>query len=127
MSQSRFVVIFLAVIFIPVIPALGLAIASPGYGGYSIDGIIGFFIVGYVFSFLAVAVIAMPYFLILLKLGWVNRWTTIVSGAGFGALVAVLMRFPNLPEFIDVIRLGSLGLISSIVFWIAWTNATEVE
>lgn len=82
----------------------------------------------YVPSCMATIFFGVPVFLLLLRLGLVNLFTSLCGGAFVGMMVAAILHLPRLqrlPSAGDILVLVSVGAVSALGFWLVWRAADD--
>jgi len=124
-----------AVVAAVLFAAFGIATDESGFRGPSYAGLL--FLIGMAGSLLAIAVLALPTFLILARLQLANLWSTLAAGLAIGALLAGITEWPQtgLTAFAQdgwsdhavrrICVLAVIGAISASCFWLTWTRKTQ--
>lgn len=107
------------------VPAILLAVFTPLSGTFTLDALMGTFVVAYLFSAIATVVFGVPIFLVIRKLGVVTWWTAILGGFVAGVLVTVVIRLPSPPVVNDVLLNGPIGAVAAFAFWLVWRLGRE--
>src|SRR5690606_38196977 len=85
----------------------------------------------YVPSCIATIFFGVTVFLLLLRLGLVNLFTSLCGGAFVGMMVAAIIhlprlpRLPRLPSAGNILVLVSIGAVSALGFWLVWRAADD--
>lgn len=108
------------------IPAAILSVAGPLSGQRGFLSIAITFAVVYPFSAAATLFLGLPLFFALHRLQLVNWWTSGLGGIFIGVLIAFAIRAPNEVQINEIWKLGVIGLISALAFWIVWKKSIDV-
>ena len=127
--------IIAAVVAAVLFAAFGLATDESGLRGPGNAGLL--LLIGMAASLLAIAVLALPTFLILARLQLANVGSTLAAGLAIGALLAGITEWPQtgLAAFVQggwsdhavrrICVLAVIGAISASCFWLTWTRKTQ--
>ena len=115
----------LAFLTVPAIPMLVGAVLTPQTGAFDLITILVFAAIFYLVSAAATALLGAPIFFSLLRINLVRWWSALVAGFVVGAVVAVLLRPPNLAHVREIMLLGLEGAVSGFVFWVIWKQGRE--
>ncbi len=102
-----------------IIPPVALALLSPITGG-DLIGVLGLIPLLLFFSGAATLLLGVPAFLLLNHFGLVRWWSAAISGIFIGAVVAVVIRAPNIVQLNDLLVMVPIGGLSALVFWMIW-------
>ncbi len=101
------------------------AVLTPQTGAFDLITILVFAAIFYLVSAAATALLGAPIFFSLLRINLVRWWSALVAGFVVGAVVAVLLRLPNLAHVREIMLLGLEGAVSGFVFWVIWKQGRE--
>jgi hypothetical protein len=110
----------------PLIAAFSLSVAGSvetGLTNFSLLVLLGWTVVFYFYAALATAVLGLPSFLLLRKLGVVRWWSAILVGIAVGIVVFVLVDPRGLAAVLSEPRSivwGGIGALSAFAFWAIW-------
>jgi len=74
----------------------------------------------YLFALLAEIVIALPLFLMVMRLSLFRWWSAIIGGVLVGVLADILVRSLRIPDSAELARFAAIGAISGVSFWRVW-------
>ncbi len=91
-------------------PAILWPLIAPG-SFRDVGEILATIVVGFMFSAMAILVLAVPLFLVLKRFAVVNLWTTLASGIAIGTVATTVTPF-------DLLGNCVLGLAAALSFWL---------
>jgi len=124
--------VFLSTLVAPITPGLLFVFGTPItresiLHAPDILSLLGLFAIGYFFGLVATVLIGLPVFALLHTVYKVRLWTSCLVGFLIGLVGAVVIRMPNIPASKDFLITCSVGMISSITFYLVWKILTRTK
>jgi hypothetical protein len=104
----------------PFISACFAVALTPAVRSQGLITFFGFLAIFYVVSAIITGLIAFPTYWFLSRIDKVNVFSIVASGVVTGMLTYVGISFPASTNLSDLLRLGMVGGVSAIVFWLIW-------
>lgn len=116
----------------PFVASLGLSLGgaiSTGSPPLEVVDVLVWTFIFYFYAAWATALLGVPSFFALRKLGAIRWWSAVIVGFGVGALVLALIdpRYFNAVAQEGILLWGGVGALSAFVFWLIWKQGQDID
>jgi len=124
MPMSRNTAAIVGFITAPLVPAVVFAVLTPLATEPDIPTLLGFALVFYFFSAIAILLLGAPIYFLLRHFDLVNWWSTLGCGIVAGAVVGVVEGSSSV-QLHGLLVFSAVGAASAFSFWLVWRQGRE--